>query len=76
MAKMFQIKWVSGISEDTARAKTGKKWGEWYKILDKAGARMMDHAEIVQFCHEKHGLSQWWGQLVALGYEQENGHTH
>jgi hypothetical protein len=70
---MFQMKSVNGISDDTARAKTGKKWGEWYKILDKAGARMMDHAEIVKFGHEKCGLSLWWSQLVTLGYEQERG---
>jgi hypothetical protein len=73
MAKMFQMKSVNGISDDTARAKTGKKWGEWYTILDKAGARMMDHAEIVKFGHEKCGLSLWWSQLVTLGYEKERG---
>jgi hypothetical protein len=70
---MFQVKWVSGISDDTARAKTGKKWGEWYAILDKAGARMMDHAEIVLLGREKLGLSQWWSRLLAVGYEQERG---
>jgi len=73
MAKLFQIKRVNGIADDTVKAKTGKKWEDWFKLLDRAGARMMDHKEISQYTRQHLGLTQWWGQLVTLGYEQDRG---
>lgn len=73
MAKLFQIKRVNGVSDDAVKAKTGKKWDEWFKVLDKAGARMMDHEEITLLVQKQAGLSPWWGQLVTVGYEQEHG---
>jgi len=73
MANLFQIKRVNGVSDDTVKAKTGKKWDEWFKILDKAGARMMDHREIVSLVNAQLGLTPWWSQLLILGYEQDRG---
>ena len=43
MAVLFRYRRVNGVSDDAVKAKTGKKWDEWFKVLDKAGARMMDH---------------------------------
>ena len=73
MAKLFQIKRVNGISDDAVKAKTGKKWDEWFKVLDKAGARMMEHKEIAELVQNQLGLTPWWGQMVTVGYEQERG---
>ena len=39
---------IQGVSDDAVRAKTGKKWDEWFKLLDNAGTRMMDHREIAR----------------------------
>ncbi|MFN7996396.1 MAG: DUF4287 domain-containing protein [Bryobacteraceae bacterium] len=73
MAELFRIKRVNSVSDDTVKAKTGKKWEEWFKILDKAGARMMDHKEIAAHVRRELGLTEWWGQMVTVGYEQDRG---
>jgi hypothetical protein len=60
-------------SDETAMAKTGKKWAEWFSILDKAGARKMKHSEIGRFLYENHKVSMWWMQTIATAYEQKHG---
>ena len=32
----------AGISDEAVRAKTGRTWGEWFAILDGAGARKLE----------------------------------
>jgi hypothetical protein len=73
MAKLFQQIRVGTVTGDAVKASTGKTWDEWCKILDKAGARMMDHKEIALLLQEQHGLTHWWSQMVAVGYENERG---
>lgn len=73
MRRLFQQIRVGTVTEDAVKGKTGKTWDEWCKILDKAGARMMDHQEIALFLHKQLGLSLWWAQMVAVGYENERG---
>jgi hypothetical protein len=60
-------------SDEAVKAKTGKAWAEWFKILDKAGAKKLPHAEIASFLYDKHKVSGWWSQMVAVGYEHERG---
>jgi len=57
------------MSDEAVRSKTGKTWPEWYEILDKAGARELDHKEIVALT-QHHGVGSWWGQMVTVTYEQ------
>jgi len=64
---------VSRISDDAVKAKTGKTWEQWFKILDKAGARMMDHSEAALALRAQHGLTEWWSRMVTAAYEQERG---
>jgi len=73
MARPFQQIRVGTLTNDAVRAKTGKTWDEWCKILDKAGGRMMDHAEIALVLQKQMSLSPWWSQMVAVGYENERG---
>ena len=73
MPKLFQQIRVGTLTEDAVRIKTGKTWDEWCKILDKAGARMMDHKEITALLQEQIGLSRWWSRMVAVGYENDRG---
>lgn len=73
MAKLFQQIRVGTITGDTIAAKTGKAWNDWCKILDQAGARMMDHKEIVLLLETRQNVSRWWGQVIAAGYEKERG---
>ena len=59
-------------SDEAVKAKTGKVWTEWFKILDKAGAKKMPHTEITTILHDR-GVGSWWGQMVAVEYERERG---
>jgi uncharacterized protein YndB with AHSA1/START domain len=73
MAKMFQQIRVGTVTDDAVKASTGKPWDAWCKILDRAGARMMEHKEIALVLQEQFGLTRWWSQMVAVGYENERG---
>ena len=64
---------VNRISDDALESKTGKLWDEWFRVLDKAGGRMMDHREIVAYLMKSFSLTRWWSQTLAVGYEQERG---
>ena len=60
-------------SDEAVRARTGKVWAEWFKILDKAGAKEMAHQEISAFLRVKQGVGSWWAQMVSVAYERERG---
>ncbi|HWZ54071.1 MAG TPA: hypothetical protein VNV84_04910 [Candidatus Acidoferrales bacterium] len=60
-------------SDAAVKAKTGKVWAEWFKILDTAGAKKWAHKEIAGYLFEKRKLPGWWAQMVAVGYEHERG---
>ena len=60
-------------SDEAVKASTGKVWAEWFRILDKAGAKKMPHHEIAAFLRDKQGVGPWWGQMVAVAYERERG---
>jgi hypothetical protein len=64
---------AAGISSEAVRAKTGKGWAEWFKLLDKAGAVEMNHTQIAAHLHDELGCPPWWSQMIAVGYEQERG---
>jgi uncharacterized protein YndB with AHSA1/START domain len=61
------------MSDAAVKAKTGKAWSEWFKILDAAGAKRMTHQEIVALLSKKHGVGPWWQQMVTVTYEQARG---
>ncbi len=61
------------VGDDVLKQRTGKIWAEWFPILDKAGAKKMNHTEITDVLHEKFGLPGWWCQMVAVGYEHARG---
>jgi hypothetical protein len=60
-------------SDEAVKAKTGKVWAEWFKILDVAGAKKWPHKEIATYLYEKRKVPGWWAQMVAVGYEHERG---
>ncbi len=62
------------IGDDALAARTGKRWREWFKILDEAGAKKMDHKAIVAVLSKRYGPERgWWWQMITVGYEQERG---
>ena len=59
------------ISDESVIKSTGKSWNEWFSILNKAGAKKMDHKEIAQLIYNEYSISGWWSQMVTVQYEQE-----
>ena len=64
---------AAGVSSQAVQAKTGKGWGDWFVILDGAGAKEMSHTRIATYLREEQGVSPWWSQMVTNGYEQSRG---
>jgi len=59
------------ISDEAVQKSTGRTWKRWFAILNKAGAKKMEHKEIAKLLHNKYGISGWWSQMVTVQYEQE-----
>jgi uncharacterized protein YndB with AHSA1/START domain len=64
---------VAGLSDQAVKKATGKSWQEWLAILDKAGARKMNHTQIAAYLYKEQKLPGWWAQMVTVGYEQARG---
>ncbi|MBV6422064.1 MAG: hypothetical protein DAHOPDDO_03352 [Ignavibacteriaceae bacterium] len=59
------------ISDEAVKKRTGKNWKEWFSVLNKAGAKKMEHKEIALLLSEKYHVSDWWSQMVTVQYEQD-----
>ena len=59
------------ISDESVIKSTGKSWNEWFSILNKAGAKKMDHKDIAEYLSKKQNVRDWWSQMVTVQYEQE-----
>jgi len=64
---------LAGVGSESVARATGKGWDEWLKVLDRAGARSMEHKEIALLLSRKCGVPNWWSQMVTVGYEQARG---
>lgn len=70
---MAQIDRLAGVSSEAVQTKTGKSWTEWLAILDAADAAQMGHPQIARYLQDAHGVSDWWCQMITVGYEQARG---
>ncbi len=61
------------VSDEAIKAATGKTWSQWITALDRAKSLEKPHKEIAAWLHRERGLSAWWSQTVAVGYEQAKG---
>jgi hypothetical protein len=59
------------ISDEAVKKSTGKNWEQWFSILNKAGAKKMEHKQVAELLYQKYSLSLWWSQMVTVQYEQE-----
>ncbi len=64
---------IGGISSEAVKKATGKNWNQWFAILDKAGARKMNHTQIAAYLYKEQKLPGWWAQMVTVGYERARG---
>ena len=58
------------ISNNAVMKRTGRNWQEWYKILDGAGAKKMNHKDTVTWIYYNNDVSGWWAQMITVNYEQ------
>lgn len=70
---MPAAKAVPEIGSEAVRRATGRGWEEWFGVLDAAGAHRMAHKDIAALLHGKHGVTEWWCQMVTVGYERARG---
>ena len=63
----------AGVGSAVVLRATGRGWDEWLAVLDRAGAKAMPHKDIARLLSRKFAVSDWWGQMVTVGYEQARG---
>ena len=61
------------MSDAAVKERTGKTWPEWFKLLDKAGAKKMKHHDIAAYLKTEQKVGPWWCQMIAVPYEHERG---
>lgn len=59
----------TGITDTAVRKATGKGWGDWYAVLDAAGAREMTHQQIMAVI-ARDPVADWWQQVITVTYEK------
>jgi hypothetical protein len=63
----------AGVSDSAVQSKTGKTWKEWYKLMDAAGCKDLDHKGIVAYLADNYKIGPWWQQQVTVAYERARG---
>ena len=58
------------LSDDKILSATGKTWSQWFALLDKVGAKNMEHRDIAELVHRKYKVPGWWSQTVTVEYER------
>jgi hypothetical protein len=64
---------LAGMSDEKVKAKTGCTWERWVGALDWHKADKMSHREIATLVSEKYKVTDWWSQMVTVGYERIKG---
>jgi len=61
------------VSDASVRRATGKRWDDWFRILDAWGGTDHTHTEIARHLSTRLGVDGWWAQNVTVGYERARG---
>jgi hypothetical protein len=70
---MKKLKVAKPMSDGVVKTKTGKVFGEWFRILDGADAKKRPHKEIARYLKEEEKVRSWWCQMVTVEYERARG---
>ncbi len=67
--------WASDpeTSDGAVRRATGRAWDDWCDLIDAWPGHDRGHTAIAAHLRAEHGLSGWWSQTVAGGYERITG---
>jgi hypothetical protein len=61
------------FSDEVVKEKTGKSSEEWYKLIDDAKCKIIDHTAIAKLLKKEYDLSGWWAQAITNRYEHKRG---
>jgi uncharacterized protein YndB with AHSA1/START domain len=64
---------AADVGDAAVRKATGKSLQQWFRVLDRAGAKAMDHGRIVKILATARGVSGWWQQMITVAYERARG---
>ena len=64
---------ADGVGDDAVVSATGRSRGDWFALLDAAGATGWKHQAIANWLVTEQGVDPWWAQGVTVGYEQARG---
>jgi hypothetical protein len=64
---------VRNIKDETVLAKTGKRWEDWYTILDAWRAPEKDFTQIASHLRDTYAVSAWWSNIIASRYQWVRG---
>jgi hypothetical protein len=64
---------ADGVGDEAVREATGHDRGEWFRLLDEAGAATWKHKDIATWLVTEHRVDPWWSQNVTVAYEQARG---
>lgn len=62
-----------GVSDAAIIRATGKGWDHWLGVLDAFDVKRHGHTAAAAHLHDRHGVDEWWSQMVTVGYEQKRG---
>ncbi len=62
-----------GVSDATARAKTGHGLDHWFAVLDRFAAVERGHTAAARHLHDAHGVPGWYAQGITVAYERARG---
>ena len=61
------------VSDEAIRRRTGRRWEDWFDVLDGWGAADRSHRDIARWVTEEQGIDGWWSQTVTVNYERARG---
>ena len=64
---------LAGMSDAAIKKATGCTWEKWVFCLDHMGAADMSHRAIAEQVQRTYKTSDWWAQMVTVGYERIKG---
>lgn len=64
---------LTGMTDEALERGSGKRLGEWLRILDAWGATERKHPEIARWLVAEEGIGGWWAQSVTVAYERVRG---
>ena len=64
---------LAGMSDAAIKKATGCTWEKWAFALDYSGAETWSHRAIAEHVQRAYKTSDWWAQMVTVGYERIKG---